>query len=113
MIDRLKLAKSVDEIIICTSSNEQDKPLGTLAKENKVKCYFGEPDDVLVRLLGAADKFKLDYILNITADCPFVDYEVCNQVLFLHESTNADYTSNTIPFTWPDGLDCEIIKFSA
>ena len=23
--------------------------------------------------LGAADEFKLDYILNITADCPFVD----------------------------------------
>ena len=28
MIDRLKLAKNVDEIIICTSDNEQDKPLG-------------------------------------------------------------------------------------
>ena len=39
MIERLKLAKSVDEIIICTSDNEQDKPLGMLAKENNVSCY--------------------------------------------------------------------------
>ncbi len=68
MIDRLKLAKNVDEIIICTSDNEQDKPLGILAKENNISCYFGDPDDVLVRLLGAAEKFNLDYILNITAE---------------------------------------------
>ena len=73
MIDRLKLAKSVDEIIICTSTSQQDKPLGVLAKENKIKCYFGDPDDVLLRLLGAAEEYNLDYILNITADCPFVD----------------------------------------
>ena len=73
MIDRLKLAKNVDEIIICTSTSKQDRPLGDLAKKNNVKCFFGDPDDVLESLLGAADKFELDYILNITADCPFVD----------------------------------------
>jgi len=73
MIDRLKLAKNVDEIVICTSDNEQDKPLSNIAKENNIKCFFGDPDDVLSRLLGAAEYFNLDYILNITADCPFVD----------------------------------------
>ena len=51
MIDRLKLANNVDEIIICTSTEDQDRPLGELAKENNVKCFFGNPDDVLARLL--------------------------------------------------------------
>ena len=36
MIDRLKLTKNVDEIIICTSINKQDKPLGSLAKESNI-----------------------------------------------------------------------------
>ena len=36
MIDRLKLAKNVDEIIICTSTIKQDRPLGELAKKNNV-----------------------------------------------------------------------------
>ena len=52
-------------------------------------------------------------VIRITGDCPFLDPEICNQVLFLHDNTKADYTSNTIPITWPDGLDCEVMKFSA
>ena len=44
MIDRLKLAKNVDEIIICTSTSKQDRPLGELEKNNNVKCFFGDPD---------------------------------------------------------------------
>ena len=90
MIDRLKLAKNIDEIIICTSTNDQDRPLGELAKENNVKCYFGSPDDVLVRLLGAADKFELDYILNITADCPFVDPFYADRIVEEYVESDAD-----------------------
>ena len=103
MIDRLKLAKNVDEIIICTSTNDQDKSLGELAKENNVKCFFGNPDDVLARLLGAADEFELDYILNITADCPFVDPIYADKVVEKYLENDADlirpvsYTHLTLP----------------
>ena len=65
MLDRLKLTRRVDQIVICTSDLEQDRPLDSIAKENGVECYFGDPDDVLVRLLGAADKYGFDYILSI------------------------------------------------
>jgi len=73
MLDRLKLSSSVDKIVICTSTEDQDIPLGKIAKENGVECYFGESDDVMARLLSAAEEYGLDYILSITADCPFVD----------------------------------------
>ena len=33
LLDRLKLSKKLDEIIICTSTNEQDKPLADIAKK--------------------------------------------------------------------------------
>ena len=67
----------------------------------------------LKRIFKATEKEKPENIIRITADCPFLDPSVCEQVLFLHSQTNADYTSNTIPLTWPDGLDCEIFKFAA
>ena len=73
LLDRLKLAKKIDEIIICTSTNTQDKPLTKVAKDNDVKCFCGDPDDVLLRMFDAAKKYKLNYILTITADSPFVD----------------------------------------
>ena len=110
MIDRLKLSKNVDEIIICTSTNNQDKPLGELAKENNVKCFFGNPDDVLTRLLGAADEFELDYILNITADCPFVDPFYADKIVEKYLETDADLIRQ---FDLPHGVFSYGIKVEA
>ena len=110
MIDRLKLAKNVDEIIICTSINKQDKPLGSLAKENNINCFFGDPDDVLVRLLGAADEFNLDYILNITADCPFVDPEYADMMVEEFLETDSDLIRQ---FDLPHGVFSYGIKVDA
>jgi spore coat polysaccharide biosynthesis protein SpsF len=110
MIDRLKLAKNVDEIIICTSLNQQDKPLSSLAKENEIKCYCGEPDDVLVRLLRAADEYNLDYLLNITADCPFVDPEYADIMVEEFIKTGADLIRQ---FDLPHGVFSYGIKVDA
>ena len=110
MLDRLKLAKKVDEIIICTSTENQDIPLGKLAKENNVKCFFGSPDDVLSRLLGAANKFNLDYILNITADCPFVDPFYADKIVEEYLKTDADLIRQ---FDLPHGAFSYGIKVEA
>jgi len=110
MIDRLKLANQVDEIIICSSINDQDKPLANIAKQNGIKCYFGSPDDVLVRLLGAADKFNLDYILNITADCPFVDPDYADKIVEKYIETDADLIRQ---FDLPHGVFSYGIKVDA
>lgn len=110
MIDRLKIAKKVDEIIICTSSNEQDKPLGEIAKKNGVQCFFGDPEDVLARLLSAADKYNLDYILNITADCPFVDPNYADLMVDKYLETGADLIRQ---FDLPHGAFSYGIKVDA
>ena len=110
MIDRLKLAKNVDEIVICTSDNEQDMPLGRIAKENNISCYFGDPDDVLVRLLGAADHFNLDYVLNITADCPFVDPYYADTIVEKFLETDSDLIRQ---FELPHGVFSYGIKVDA
>jgi spore coat polysaccharide biosynthesis protein SpsF len=73
MIDRLKLAKYPSEIIICTSTVSQDDPLVEVAGTKGVKCYRGDPDDVLLRLTNAAREENVDLVINCTADNPFVD----------------------------------------
>jgi len=110
MIDRLKLARMVNEIIICTSINEQDIELGEIAKENDIKIYFGDPDDVLLRLLEAAKLFKLDYILNITADCPFVDPVYADKIVEKYIETDADLIRQ---FDLPHGVFSYGIKVDA
>lgn len=90
MIDRLKLSNSIDEIIICTSNNPQDDILEQIAKEEQIGIFRGHEDDVIQRLYEASKLYKLDYALNITADCPLVSFEYIDKIVSEYKKTNAD-----------------------
>jgi spore coat polysaccharide biosynthesis protein SpsF len=70
IIQRAKQINNPKDIIICTSKIKQDLPLTKIAKKNKVNIFKGSSKDVLKRLLKAAELYKLDYFLGITADNP-------------------------------------------
>lgn len=90
MIERLKLAQSVSEIIVCTSTHPQDDELEELARLEGVSCFRGDEDDVVKRISDAATEFNLDYILSITADCPFCDPEYADRIVRAFQETDAD-----------------------
>ena len=112
MLDRIKNAMSIDKIIICTSTNPQDEPLEEIAAQENVHCFRGSEEDVLVRLLEAAQSHGLKYFANITADCPMMDpflidravleYQKADVDLLKYDDSNAD-----LPF------NCYLIKVSA
>ena len=68
--------------------------------------FSGSEQDVLERFQKAAALESAEIILRLTADCPFLDPQVCGQVIALLKRTGADYACNTDPASWPDGLDC-------
>ncbi len=110
MLDRLKRARRLDKIIICTSTNPQDDRLIDLARTEGVDYYRGDEEDVLHRLHDAVNHFGLDYILNITADCPFVDPEYADRIVEAFEDNNADLIQ---AFDLPHGAYSYGIKPSA
>ena len=92
MIDRLKLAQKPEQIILCTSTVNEDDPLVEIAAHESIECFRGDPEDVLLRLTEAAEKFAVDTILNCTADNPFVDPEYIDRLLDLHLTQGYDFT---------------------
>jgi glutamate-1-semialdehyde 2,1-aminomutase/spore coat polysaccharide biosynthesis protein SpsF len=52
-------------------------------------------------------------VVRITADCPFIDPEVVDQVVVAREKAQADYASNSIRYTLPEGLDTEAFTFAS
>ena len=92
MIDRLKLAKRPQQIIICTSTLDQDDPLEEIAAQESVYCYRGHPDDVLLRLTNAAHHFGVDIVVNCTADNPFVDPEYIDRLVDFHLKQRNDFS---------------------
>jgi len=99
MLDRLKLAKRPELIVICTSTNPQDDILAEIAKEQGVACYRGSEEDVLSRVTEAARKYKADIVVSCTADNPFVDPVYVDKVIDFHVKKKNDFTKiNGLPF---------------
>jgi len=91
LIERVKKAKRPDEIILCTSTNPQDDILVEIAKKNNIKWFRGDPVDVLDRLLRAAKKYKVDFIVSTTGDNPLTDYRYIDKIIEKFMKTKADY----------------------
>ena len=90
MIERLKLCNLLDEIIVATSTNKDDDILFDIAKRENVRCFRGSEDDVLERLYLAGKEYKIDYLLNLTADCPLVAYDFIQTMVQKFQESNAD-----------------------
>ena len=113
VIKRLKLSEKADVIIVATTVKLADDPIVELAAKEGVLCFRGAEDDVLERYFMAAEENNLDLIVRVTSDCPCIDPEVLDRIIDEHKSGGNDYTSNTMPRTYPHGLDVEVFTFEA
>lgn len=112
VIQRVKKSKLIDDIVVATTIEKQDLEIVKFCASNGARVFCGSEEDVLDRYYQAAKLFKPENVIRITADCPLHDPAVIDEVIKKHMNDNNDYTSNTIKLTYPDGLDCEIMKFS-
>lgn len=87
-----KKVKSADEVILATSTLAEDQVLKKYALKHKIRFFAGDPEDVMARFLGSADKYKLDVAIRITGDCPIVSYEMAEYLLKKHFERGNDYT---------------------
>ena len=111
IVKRLKKSKEVDEIIVATSNQTENKTLIDFLKKKNIKTFIGKEKDVLNRFYQAAKKFKVDTIVRITADCALVDVELVDNFIRKFKKKKPDYLSNCSPWTFPDGLDIEVFSF--
>ncbi len=91
VVERCKAVSNIDEIILCTSTNPQDKPLIDAALKNNIYYYLGSEADVLQRLSDASTFFDLDYIINITGENPLFSIYHANLVVNLAKQNNYDF----------------------
>ncbi len=111
IILRLKKSKKIDQIVLSTSSNINDKKIIQICKRLKIKFFIGSENDVLDRFYKTALKFKADNIVRITSDCPLVDPLLIDDFIKKFLEKKPDYLSNAIEPSYPDGLDIEIFNF--
>lgn len=116
VISRLKKVSLIDEIVIATTDNLRDQVIVEWAKDNRVKYFIGDTNNVLERYLGAANSSNAEVVIRITSDCPLIDSNVISQMLGSYLSNNLQMITNSGPYdekrTYPRGLDVEIFPIS-
>lgn len=110
-IERIQRSKYVDEVIVVTSINKNNIPIVRLCSEMGIRVGIGSEEDVLDRFYQTAKLIKPEYVIRLTADCPCFDPTLLDDAIEQMPS-GIDYCA-PISETLADGLDFEIISFSA
>jgi spore coat polysaccharide biosynthesis protein SpsF len=117
MVERVSLAKRVDEIVVATTVDPSDDEIVRFCEAHQIVCFRGNLLDVLDRYYQAACQYHADGIIRLTGDCPFIDPALVDETIAAREKADADFSCNRLPppftRTYPIGLDVEVCTFAA
>lgn len=113
VIARSQKISGVDEVVVATTSSDQDDEVANCAEQSGVAAFRGDERDVLARYRDCAVEAGADVVVRITGDCPLIDPEISGLVVNRFLQGDSDYVSNFKPPTFPDGLDTEVFSFGA
>jgi spore coat polysaccharide biosynthesis protein SpsF len=131
---RTMRAKSIDAIVVATTTDPYDDVLEQFCLAKGVPCYRGSLPDVLDRMYHSATQFHADVVIRLTSDCPLIDPAIIDltvaaffgQPLSTNPSVSSlipnteslityDFAANRLPPPWkrtlPIGLDVEVCSF--
>jgi glutamate-1-semialdehyde aminotransferase/spore coat polysaccharide biosynthesis protein SpsF (cytidylyltransferase family) len=113
VVHRLQHSRLVNQVVVATSQNPADDVIFEFCQQKGIVCSRGNETDVLDRYYQAARAASADVVVRVTADCPLIDPAVVDKVVRRFLQGGCDYVSNTLRYTYPDGLDTEVFSYAA
>ena len=113
VIERVKRASKVEQVILATTDRELDDPLAEYAEKSGIIVFRGKEEDVLGRFAQAVKLVDASFVIRVCADNPFVDPDIIDYAVTAFKASEYDYMYNHIPrgkCKYPDGLGIEIFK---
>jgi spore coat polysaccharide biosynthesis protein SpsF len=112
LILNVRRAKSLSQLVICTSSNNDDDVLEEIGDRLGVRVVRGHETDIVSRLLTAANLCNADNVVRITGDNPLTNPVVLDKLVIEQCRHSSDYTrTNVLPLgVAPDIYSVELLK---
>lgn len=92
VVERVRLARCVDAVVVLTSDAAGDDELAALCDARGVSVRRGSETDVLSRYLSLVDEWEPEVVLRITGDCPFVEPTFLDAQVAAILEFDADFT---------------------
>ena len=121
IVERLRPAKGVDDIVVATSDSPENDVLEELCQALGVHCFRGDENDVRARVLCAAKAHGADVLVKLTGDNPLVDHYLTEAMLERFFTMDCDLLTNgameysrnwSEPRTFPIGCNIQVLKRS-
>ena len=112
LVARLRQAPSIDRIVLATTVNAADDPLDVFARDTGILCHRGSEEDVMARVIGAAEQAAADIVVEITGDCPIIDPGLIEQAIRMFRCNECDYAGNAHIRSYPDGMDVQVFTLA-
>ena len=110
LIQYLKAIRSIRKIILAISDGKENAGFISIAEKNSLSYVIGDEQDVLGRMIKAAEQENSEYVFRVTTEDPFVLYEFADalvEVCLEGDYDFADYEET------PEGTGFELIKAEA
>ena len=78
--------------------------------DSKYTIIEGPEDNVLDRYMRAITLYQPDFLVRITGDCVWIPPRVISKHIRDAAKHDADYCSNVLVRSFPEGYDCEVIS---
>lgn len=110
LVDRLSSARTLDAVIVATSTNVRDNAIIEECERRGISNFRGSELDVLRRYVSAARACDAAIIVRVTADNPFTDPASIDRVVDALMTHDAEYAIET---NLPVGVTGEAITWEA
>jgi len=112
-IQRCKLIKGLDVLVLATTEKPEDNVLEEIALTEGIEVFRGSENDLIDRYLKCALKYEAELVVRLCADNPLIEPEEVDNLIksFCHEDylhTNSGDFQNIA-----DGLGAELYHVSA
>tara|TARA_B100000989_G_scaffold298952_1_gene291348 strand:- start:32876 stop:33604 length:729 start_codon:yes stop_codon:yes gene_type:complete len=106
-VERIRQSKYVKDVIIGTSTSNDDDEIEDFCINNEIKYFRGPENDVLQRISLLIYQFNIDLHVESFGDSPLIDPNIIDQfiIYYLRNKENVDFVSNTLKTTFPPGQE--------
>ncbi len=108
LVERVRRSQFIQDVVVATTVAPNDETTVKACEKMRVKCFRGSSEDVLDRVLKAAQAHQADLLVELTGDCPLIDPVIIDSVIQHFLENNYDYVSNVLERTFPRGMDTQI-----
>jgi spore coat polysaccharide biosynthesis protein SpsF len=103
LIERIQRAKTIDGIVVATSTESENDAIEDLSTKLGVPCFRGSEDDVLDRVLRAAQSVDAEHVVECWGDNPLLDPELIDRAVTYYRATGADCVGTCLDASYPVG----------